>query len=157
LVIFSHLSANRNNTYIKWQRIGGEKKRKFFSLSLLRSVNESARLLACIPDPTAIIKVERERRTRERDREENLRRTIHSHTLRAAAHIHTFIQGKPCAAVEAVYNTNPILIFLSVFFLFCAPIRREKREKEKKKKKKKRAKCTTSASGTLSIDVIVLY
>ncbi len=66
---------------------------------------------------------------------ENLRRTIHSHTFRAVAHIHTFIHDKPCAAIEVVYNTNPIvnisLNFFFFFFFFCAPIHREKRERER--------------------------
>jgi hypothetical protein len=72
----------------------------------------------------------RKTNNRERERErlcvrvgrENLRRTIHSHTFRAATHIHIFIHDKPCAAIEVVYNTNPIVnISLNFFFfLLCS-------------------------------------
>jgi hypothetical protein len=67
---------------------------------------------------------------------ENLRRTIHSHTFRAATHIHIFIHDKPCAAIEVVYNTNPIVNISLNFFFFSSvlpSIEKKKRAYEKER------------------------
>ena len=115
----------------KWERENSS-----LSLSRSRSRLRSAKkrgkrtkAVVClhIPDPTAVIKRERENE-----------RTIHAHTFRIT-------HGKPCAAIEEGYYTNPVLIFLSqkkISPLYCAPIRREKertraREKEKGEREKK--------------------
>ena len=76
-----------------------------FSLSLLRSANESARFCALTYLTRLLLlkqKEEGQKKEREGEREKNLRRTMHSHTFRAATHTHTFIHDKPCAVIEAV-------------------------------------------------------
>ncbi len=140
---------------------------KILLFPLMRSANESARFYALTYLTRLLLFKQKEERQRERKRmcvceeRKSAQNNTLSHLSSSHAYTHILYTVNHVLLLKQYTIRIQYLIFLSIFFLFCAPIRREKERESprarEREKKKKRAKCTTSASATLSIDAIVLY